>query len=97
MWPGPVSLTGPQHPFYRLKNVEERTSKFPSNAGLSIFMPTGENANKSITESTESLKREICDNEVGQGFCEEPRKHKFQETMPLCSSYMEITLSVFRK
>lgn len=81
--PGPVSLTGPQHPFYRLKKLEEITSKFCSNTGLSIFMPTGDNANKNITESIKSLRRETCDNEVGQGFCEEPKKYRFQETMPL--------------
>lgn len=68
--PAPVSLTGPQHPSHRLKKVDEMASVFPSNAGLSIFMPTSDTTNKSITESIMRLKREVCDNQVGQGFCE---------------------------
>ena len=94
---GPVSLTSPQHPSHRLKKVEEMTSRFPSNAGLPILTPTGDKANKSTTEPVRSLKREGGDNEVGQGLCEEPKKCQFQEIMPPCSSYMEITHSVFHR
>lgn len=49
------------------------TSKFPSDPGLSTFMPTGNTVDENITATIKHLKREICEKQVGQGFCEKPK------------------------